>query len=130
MKILYLNVFICLKITAQPLAVVIWRAQPRFSGSPLKWALKSWKFLGHSENLEALEVFGAGGATKNLGDFRSRGPCLRSGFLRDLFLFGAAVRRTRPGTENQNLSEFIAWPYLFTGIYAVPRAATQITQKK
>ena len=34
------------------------------------------------------EILGAVGASKNRGDFWSRGPCLRNSFPRDLSLFG------------------------------------------
>ena len=41
-------------------------------------------------------IYGAGGATKDLGDFWPHGPCFRSGFLRDLsFLVGWSTVRQR-----------------------------------
>ena len=67
------------------------------------------------------KIFGAGGATKNLADFWSRGPCLRSDFPRDLSLFGCSAEYThRSGTENQNLLEFRGWPYLSPGFMRWP----------
>ena len=35
----------------------------------------------------------------------------------------------RSGTDNQSISEFIDWSYLFTDMYALPRAAVQIAQE-
>ena len=74
------------------------RARPRCSGSPLKCLLRVFRGSKISEILELFgkargfkisKVFGVvGGATKNLGDFWSLGPCPRSGFPRDLSLFG------------------------------------------
>ena len=56
------------------------------AGSPEALKKKARKFYSLSEKLE---IFGAGGAIKNLADFWLRGPCrLRNGFARDLSLFG------------------------------------------
>ena len=49
----------------------------------------------------------------------------------DLFLFGCLPARLldrahRSEAEKENLSKFVDWPYLSTGIYALPRAVAQI----
>ena len=43
--------------------------------------------FGKTRGSKISEIFGAGGAIKNIGDFWSRGPYLRSGFQRYLSLF-------------------------------------------
>ena len=113
-----------LNITAGPLAVIslarglgfpahLYNAScelPR--GSKISEILEPF---GKARSSRIFEIFGAGGATKNLENFWSHGPCFRSGFP----LGG----EHRSGTENQILSEFIGWLYLSPGIYALPRAA-------
>ena len=74
--------------------------------------LKSQKFDKLLEKLEILnkifDIFEAGGTTKYLEDFWSRGPCLRTDFPRDLSLFDWLFDGApKPRMENQNLAEFI-----------------------
>ena len=72
------------------------RARPSLSGSPLKCLRGLPRGSKISEILEPfrkargskIEILNAGGATKNLGDFLSRGPSFRNDFSCDLFLFG------------------------------------------
>ena len=66
---------------------------------------------------------------------KSLGFHVRSCIFRVISLFLAVCAAApggahRPRTENQNLSEFIGWLHLSTGIYAFPRAVAQIIQEE
>ena len=88
-------------ITARPLAVISlgrglgFPAHLKNASCGLPRGSKISEILGpfgKARGSKISEIFGAGGATKNLGEFWSRGPCLRSGFPRDLSLFDCLRR--------------------------------------